>query len=386
MYSKNNFQNTKQNQNFNKDGDFKSSNFQSNQIENLNYGDKFGLMTDSILTPNCEIVPFNNFLRIILTSTKLPEHNNIFEFKNFKFLLVTRDMESIQNKYNNPDIQYLSLFKNLGISKEHCIFENFQNELYLGDLNSANGSYRKLETNENLILYPKTIFIFLTLSFMVEKIYKIGNNICMDIIIVGEEITAFRINVNGGQIFEISTTSSDNYLKDLLLNICKNKFQNDSNYFGNFPRITFNKENQAFYLLNENNLVDDVLVKLDNTQPIAETEKYNHYLIVKHGDKFNFGLEYFIEVSFIENQTVNYPCVCELLNSEKVPCFNNLHLICTICYHKQTCKFCIEEPSCYCSSYGNIDKELFSSCFNSQHYICNQCFSGNICMFCEQNN
>jgi len=183
--------------------------------------------------------------------------------------------------------------------------------------------------------------------------------------------------------------SSDQSFNDYFASVSNNSHYNQSAS----PKIIFSKD--GFYLIcgNDSN-ADEILVKIDNTKELTGSEKYDRYVNLRDGDKFNLGVVYDVEVSFVSpEQNVgndegnNAICYCAEFetNSEKgySDCVNQKHFLCDVCSKTNVCVRCIEEY-CYCSMRGKCNQQFFA-CPSNTHIICGICYQFGVCQF-EGNN
>ena len=345
-----------------------SNKIQQNKVIPKIYPNKYGLMIDSIVPLNTESEPFQNYLSIRLS---YPNSDELFQYdyENFEFIVVTRNKSNIINKYQMHE--FLEI-KNNKISNEHCLFEVYQNKLYLRDIGSTNGSFVRLKNNESLPLYQETSFIFLDLNFTIVGIYMIGLEHYLDISVECEN--PFKFNIKSSQNFEISPFSTENILNSAIL--MSQKLPQTRPQKGNYPIIIFNYETSIFNLINQNNSVDDIYVRLDNTKNLTEEIKNDHYIIVNNKDIFSFGLDSFVEVSFspfLETTS----CSCVENSSQNFICHNG-HGICQFCHNNGLCEFC-----CYCHYYGTLPERSYFSCLNKTHPVCQFCQENSCCNQCS---
>jgi len=336
----------------------------------VNYQNKFGLSNDSILLSE-DSIQFNNYLSIQITGNDL---NYITSLENFTKIIMTRDEKSIKHKH--PNSYFLNFNQNNGISAEHAMFEVYNNLLYIGDLGSSNGTFRKLKNKESLALFPSTSFKFLNLNFSVEQMYDEGNRLSLEISVLNSTI----FTIYSDQQTELSYKSTNQSLNSLIQKACLNFFGNVM-VSGNFPIVYYDNDKQLFFLFSVENSVEEIHVKLDpSKQKNEDSINYDRFIVVQNGDSFLLSDVYSIQVSFLPLDN-NYLCACNQQVTGQISCIKNQHSICESCSEQPICLFCIKD-NCYCHQYNeeNCESRGFFKCSrNTNHSICRDCYEFKYC-------
>ena len=305
-----------------------SGNSFSKTMKLINYENKTGLRNDSIINSE-ELVKFNNYLSIQIIGNDI---NFVTTFENFSNIIVTRNENHLKNIY--PECHFLSL-NDMNISNQHSKFEVYNNILYLGELGSSNGTFRKMRNNESIKLYPFTYFKFMNMIFIVNKVYEENGSYNIDI-----EINKGNIfTINSNEVFELSFNSNNQMVNTLIKNACQiiygSEFVN-----GNFPKIIFDLDQTAFYLCSEENLVDGIYVKLNSIKINDNNIDYERFIVVQNFDTFLLSDQFLLNISFFP-----WNCYCKDFNEMQSLnffkcCGNPIHPVCQVCYEMKYCYQC----------------------------------------------